>query len=92
MPTDRACSNATVLVNFNLHQGAFRRLGPSSKYLAPKLHVSIEFMGADLFKPKVSSSDNHAKYAKPCGRMMLNCADRLDWLGDITPNVDITPM
>ncbi|KRC76316.1 HTH-type transcriptional regulator DmlR [compost metagenome] len=32
------------------HQGTFRLLWPSSKHLAPKLRVFIDFMGAELFK------------------------------------------
>ncbi|MDR0281313.1 MAG: LysR family transcriptional regulator [Paucimonas sp.] len=33
------------------HQGSFRLLWPSSKQLAPKLRVFIDFMCAQLFKP-----------------------------------------
>ena len=33
------------------HQGSFRLLWPSSKQLAPKLRVFIDFMCAELFKP-----------------------------------------
>lgn len=33
------------------HQGSFRLLWPSSKQLAPKLRVFIDFMSAELFKP-----------------------------------------
>ncbi|MBB3103251.1 LysR family transcriptional regulator [Azomonas macrocytogenes] len=40
----------TVLDDFNQHQGTFRMLWPSSKHLAPKLRVFIDFMGTELFK------------------------------------------
>ncbi|HFZ2534598.1 TPA: LysR family transcriptional regulator [Pseudomonas aeruginosa] len=41
----------TVLDDFNQHQGTFRMLWPSSKHLAPKLRVFIDFMAEALFKP-----------------------------------------
>lgn len=40
----------TVLDDFNQHQGTFRMLWPSSKHLAPKLRVFVDFMGAKLFE------------------------------------------
>lgn len=40
----------TVLDDFNQHQSTFRMLWPSSKHLAPKLRVFIDFMNAELFK------------------------------------------
>ncbi|MDY0976265.1 LysR family transcriptional regulator [Massilia sp. CFBP9012] len=40
----------TVLDDFNQHQGTFRMLWPSSKHLAPKLRVFVDFMEAKLFK------------------------------------------
>ncbi|WP_095053234.1 LysR family transcriptional regulator [Pseudomonas sp. Irchel s3b2] len=40
----------TVLDDFNQHHGTFRLLWPSSKHLAPKLRVFIDFMSAELFK------------------------------------------
>lgn len=40
----------TVLGDFNQHQGTFRILWPSSKHLAPKLRVFIDFMSMALFK------------------------------------------
>ncbi|WP_419245974.1 LysR family transcriptional regulator [Serratia sp. NFX21] len=38
-----------VLEEFVEHQGAFRVIWPSSKYLAPKLRVFIDFLGERLF-------------------------------------------
>ncbi|MGQ3320023.1 LysR family transcriptional regulator [Pseudomonas brassicacearum subsp. neoaurantiaca] len=40
----------TVLDDFNRHQSTFRMLWPSSKHLAPKLRVFIDFMSSELFK------------------------------------------
>ncbi|MFQ6556038.1 LysR family transcriptional regulator [Pseudomonas sp. Lb2C1-1] len=40
----------TVLDEFNRHQNTFRMLWPSSKHLAPKLRVFIDFMNSELFK------------------------------------------
>lgn len=40
----------TVLNNYIEHQGTFRMLWPSSKHLAPKLRVFIDFMVEELFK------------------------------------------
>ncbi|WP_434557299.1 LysR family transcriptional regulator [Pseudomonas sp. Z4-20] len=40
----------TVLDDFNQHQNTFRMLWPSSKHLAPKLRVFIDFMCTELFK------------------------------------------
>ncbi|ATH78075.1 LysR family transcriptional regulator [Vreelandella venusta] len=40
----------TVLDDYIEHQGTFRMLWPSSKHLAPKLRVFIDFMTAELFK------------------------------------------
>ncbi|RUO34814.1 LysR family transcriptional regulator [Aliidiomarina soli] len=40
----------TILDNYIEHEGAFRMLWPSSKYLAPKLRVFIDLMAEDLFK------------------------------------------
>ena len=38
----------TVLDDFNAHQGSFRILWPTSKHLAPKLRVFIDFVVAEL--------------------------------------------
>lgn len=40
----------TVLDDFNRYQNTFRMLWPSSKHLAPKLRVFIDFMSSELFK------------------------------------------
>ncbi|MCH4811845.1 LysR family transcriptional regulator [Vreelandella neptunia] len=40
----------TVLNNYIEHQGTFRILWPTSKHLAPKLRVFIDFMVEELFK------------------------------------------
>jgi len=40
----------TVLREYIEHQGTFRMLWPSSKHLAPKLRVFIDFMVEELFK------------------------------------------
>lgn len=40
----------SVLDRHVQHEGTFRLLWPSSKHLAPKLRVFIDFMGAALFK------------------------------------------
>ncbi len=39
----------TVLDDFIEHEGTFRLLWPSSRYLSPKLRVFIDFMAANLF-------------------------------------------
>ncbi|MBA1276042.1 LysR family transcriptional regulator [Stutzerimonas azotifigens] len=43
---------ASVLDTHVTHQGTFRLLWPSSKQLAPKLRVFIDFMAEALFAPK----------------------------------------
>ncbi|WP_339479371.1 MULTISPECIES: LysR substrate-binding domain-containing protein [unclassified Pseudomonas] len=40
----------TVLDDLNRHQNTFRMLWPSSKHLAPKLRVFIDFMSSEWFK------------------------------------------
>ena len=40
----------TLLDDYIEHQGAFRMLWPTSKYMAPKLRVFIDFMAEELFK------------------------------------------
>lgn len=45
----------TVLDEHVEHQGTFRLLWPSSKYLAPKLRVFIDFMAESLFADKADS-------------------------------------
>lgn len=42
----------TVLAPYTQHQGTFRLLWPSSKQLAPKLRVFIDFMVANVFAPQ----------------------------------------
>lgn len=46
----------TVLDAYVEHRGAFRLLWPSSKQLAPKLRVFIDFMGTALFKDGPASA------------------------------------
>ncbi|MFS8173043.1 LysR family transcriptional regulator [Vreelandella titanicae] len=40
----------TLLDDYIEHQGAFRMLWPTSKYMAPKLRVFIDFMAEELFR------------------------------------------
>ncbi|MDT3249611.1 LysR family transcriptional regulator [Serratia sp. root2] len=40
-----------VLESYTEHQGTFRVIWPSSKYLAPKLRVFIDFLGERLLSP-----------------------------------------
>lgn len=40
----------TLLDDYIEHQGAFRMLWPTSKHMAPKLRVFIDFMAEELFK------------------------------------------
>lgn len=40
----------TIMDDFNQHHGSFHMLWPSSKFLAPKLRVFIDFMSNELFR------------------------------------------
>ncbi|QUY48484.1 LysR family transcriptional regulator [Serratia plymuthica] len=42
-----------VLESYTDHQGTFRVIWPSSKYLAPKLRVFIDFLGERLLSPGI---------------------------------------
>ena len=44
----------TILNDYMKHKGTFRMLWPTSKYMAPKLRVFIDFMAAELFKDQNS--------------------------------------
>jgi len=46
-----------VLDKYIDHQGTFRLLWPSSKYLSPKIRVFIDFMVATLFAERESQKE-----------------------------------